>query len=330
LQGQYEAEAQMTHAEQPLDDALLAAAMHWHAATARADCDWQGFTEWLEASPRHRAAYDDVALLDERIARHADALREPVVTPVRIQSSRSWAVAGVALVALLAYRVLPDWFAGNPRSFTAQAAAESVVLAGGVQVVLAPGSSLAVAGRHDERLALQGSAWFDVPHDPRRELVIAAGDFQLRDIGTRFEVVSGGAAGGALLKVAVAEGELGVLLPGSHEPVPLHAGQQLLVAGDPPIAEYGEVAVADVAGWREGRLMFRNEPLSLVALQVARHAGVVITVDPAVARRRFSGVLAIGDGSQLVEQLARIMDLRVERTGNAVHLLPAGGQPAGR
>jgi transmembrane sensor len=318
-----------------MDEALLAEALRWHAATLRGDCDWQGFTEWLEASPHHRAAYDDVALLEERIAQHADALRQPTATPVRRHRSRSWAVAamlvGATLAAVLGYRVLPDWFAGNPRSYTAQARAQSLQLAGGMQVVLAPGSTLAVAGRHDERLVLEGTAWFDVPHDPDRELSITAGAFQLRDIGTRFEVTGGStASGSALLKVAVTEGQLAVMLPGTREPAPVRAGQQLLVAGDPPIAEYGAVAVADVAGWREGRLVFRNEPLSLVVLQVARHAGVAITVDPAVARRRFSGVLTIGDGTQLVEQLARIMDLRAERTGNAVHLLAAGGQSAGR
>jgi transmembrane sensor len=90
------------------------------------------------------------------------------------------------------------------------------------------------------------------------------------------------------------------------------------------------VAADDVAGWREGRLVFRNEPMSLVALQLGRHAGLTVTVDPVVARRRFSGVLNIGDGTQLVAQLARIMDLRAERTGAVVHLLAADGQPAGR
>jgi transmembrane sensor len=199
-------------------------------------------------------------------------------------------------------------------------------LAGGIQVVLAPGSTLDVAGRHDQRLTLHGTAWFDVPHDPQRQLTITAGSFQLRDIGTRFEVVSGA----ALLKVAVAEGEVGVVLPGHAEPAPVHAGQRLLVAGDPPIAEYGEVAVADVAGWREGRLVFRNEPMSLVALQLGRHAGLTITMDPAVAQRRFSGVLTIGDGTQLVEQLARIMELRSERAGAAVHLSAAGVPTARR
>lgn len=317
----------MTQAEQPTDE-LLEEALRWHAATSRVDCDWQAFTDWLEASPLHRSAYDEVALLEDRIARHAPALRGPEAQPAT-RRMRPWAVAAMlalaVLGALLGYRVLPQ-FEGNPRSFTAQGGGESLLLDGGVRVVLASGSRLEVAGRHDQRLVLDGTAWFEVPHDPRRELTIRSGAFQLRDIGTRFEVVGGG----ALLKVSVTEGEVGVSLPGHAAPVAVRAGQRLLVAGDPPIAEYGALAAADVAGWREGRLVFRNEPLSLVALQVGRHAGLVITVDPAVAQRRFSGVLTIGDGTQLVAQLALIMDLHVQRTGNAVRLSAGSGQPAGR
>lgn len=322
----------MTRAEQSKDEEVLQQALRWHAASAREDCDWQGFTEWLEAAPRHREACDEIALLDERIARHAGALRDLEAAPPPRRRPRAWLaaaiLAGLALGAVFTWRILPAWLAGDPRSFTAQAGGATLTLAGGVRVVLAPGSTLGVAGRRDQRLHLDGGAWFEVPHDPRHQLAITAGAFTLRDIGTRFEVVSGG----ALLKVAVAEGELDVMLPGRADAAAVHAGQRLLVAGDPPFAEYGAVAAADLAGWREGRLVFRNEPLSLVALQVGRHAGLTVTVDPAVAQRRFSGVLAIGDGTQLVTQLARLMELRVQRDGAVVRLsaAAAGGQPAGR
>jgi transmembrane sensor len=319
----------MKRAEQPAEDELQQQALYWHAATRREDCDWQGFTEWLEAAPRHRMVFDEVALLEERIARHAAQLRTGTAVPAPFRRSSRWVLAAtiavLAVTALLGYRLLSGRFAAGPRSFSTQALSASVALAGGMQVVLAPGSTLQVDGRRDDRLVLRGAAWFDVPHDPRRLLIITAGDYQLRDIGTRFEVVSDG----KLLKVAVADGELAVRLPGAREPLRLPAGRRLLVAGDPPIAETGDVAADDMAGWREGRLVFRNEPLSLVALQVGRHAGLDITMEPAVARLRFSGVLTIGDGTQLVEQLARIMGLHAERSGAAVHLA-ADGQPAGR
>jgi transmembrane sensor len=321
----------MTRAEESTDEQLQQQALDWHAAITRADCDWQGFTQWLEISPRHRAAYDEIALLEERIARHAAALRDGQPAAEMRRRPRAWAaaaaLAGLALVAAFAYRFVPVWFAETTRSITALAgSAQAVSLADGTQIVLAPGSTLTIAGRHEERLALQGSAWFDVPHDPRRVLTITAGAFQVRDIGTRFEVVSGA----SLLKVAVAEGEVGVVFPGGAQPAPVHAGQRLLVAGDPPIAEYGDVVAADVAGWRAGRLVFRNEPLSLVALQVGHHAGLAVTVDPSVAQRRFSGVLAIGDGTQPVAQLAQIMGLRAQREGAAVHLVAGDLPPAGR
>jgi ferric-dicitrate binding protein FerR (iron transport regulator) len=66
--------------------------------------------------------------------------------------------------------------------------------------------------------------------------------------------------------------------------------------------------------------VFRNEPLSLVAGQIGPHAGVTVAVDPAIANRRFSGVLAIGDGSQLVARLGEIMGLAVVPRGAVVHL----------
>ena len=37
------------------------AAARWHLAQADDDMDWSAFTEWLEADPRHRDAYDAMA-----------------------------------------------------------------------------------------------------------------------------------------------------------------------------------------------------------------------------------------------------------------------------
>lgn len=302
-------------------------ALRWHAASGREDCDWQGFTRWLEASPRHRQVFDDVALLEESIIRHRERLAHGASRRSGSRVRPVWLGAALAAsLALCALFIIPTLRDPAERLFTAQAGTtRALVLAGGVHIVLAPGSSLAVAGRQEQRLRLDGSAWFDVPHDPGRQLEIEAGPYRLRDIGTRFEAMS--AAG--QLKVAVTEGTVDVVLPGREQPFALAAGHRLLVAGSPPIAEYGEAVASEVAAWRDGRLVFRNEPLSMVALQVGRHAGLAVTVDPSIAQRRFSGVLAIGDGAQPVAELGRIMDLQEQREGTAVHLSAAGGEPAG-
>jgi transmembrane sensor len=112
-------------------------------------------------------------------------------------------------------------------------------------------------------------------------------------------------------------------LPGGAGSVQVNAGKRLLVSGESPVAEYASIAATEVAGWRDGRLVFHNEPLSMVVQQIGPHAGVNVTVDAAIAARRFSGVLAIGDGSQLVSRLEEIMGLVGQREAADVHLSAA-------
>ncbi len=300
----------------------MQAAIAWHAATSREDCDWDAFTLWLEQDPAHQQAYADVALLEDRLRRHRPALQQvdfPVTATPAPRRARPWLAAalaagvlGVALV--LGWNSLP-LSQPAPREYLAAATSQPVSLADGTRIVMAPGSRLVVSGRHQDQIALQGAAWFDVPHDPSRQLVIRAGGYSVRDIGTRFEVFGADTQ----LKVAVAEGQVTVGLPGGGD-ARVEAGQQLVVTGAPAVAEYASIAPEDVAGWRSGRLVFRNEPLSLVAGQVGPHAGMKVSVDDSIANRRFSGVLAIGDGSQLVARLGEIMGLAVEPRGSAVHL----------
>jgi transmembrane sensor len=156
-----------------------------------------------------------------------------------------------------------------------------------------------------------------VPHDPSRSLTIRAGGYTVRDIGTRFEVFGAEHA----LKVAVGDGEVVVDLPGNPDSVRVAAGHRLLVTGTPAVAEYASIPADDVGAWQSGRLVLRGEPLSLVAAQIGLYAGVKVTVEPVVANRRFSGVLAIGEASQLAARLADIMGLAVLPQGNGVQLV---------
>lgn len=313
------------------EDQVLRAAIAWHAATSRGDCDWDAFTNWLEQDPAHQAAYADVALIEDHMARHRPALqlsqrdRQQPLRPMNsaARSARRWLAAamaaGVVGVALITgWNRLP-FTAPSPLEYQSLATAQSVALVDGTRIVLAPGSHLVVSGRNQDRIQLEGAAYFDVPHDPSRELVISVGGYAVRDIGTRFDVFGAGRN----LKVAVAEGNVTVGLPGGRD-TRVSAGQQLIVSGEPAVAEYASIATEDVASWRSGRLVFRNEPLSLVAGQIGPHAGVTVAVDPAIADRRFSGVLAIGDGSQLVERLGEIMGLAVQPRGDAVQLSAMG------
>jgi transmembrane sensor len=316
----------MTGSESGLADGVLQAAQAWHAATQRGDCDWDAFTTWLEEDAAHPQAYAQVAALEAQLEQHRPALRAQLGQNGPARKRRAWPVAMAAALVLgvavaLTWNRMP-FRAPPPQEYTAQAGMLQIPLGQGVQVTLASGGHIRVSGPHRERVELTGMAYFDVAHDPQRTLYVMSGGSVVRDIGTRFEVF--GSSG--MLMVAVAEGSVSVDLPGESPDARLVAGQRLMMSGTPLRAEYASIAAGDVADWRTGRLVIHDEPLSLVAAKISVYSGTSVTVDPAIAARRFSGVLVTGDGSQLATRLAEIMGLAVQPRGDAVHLaaVPAG------
>ena len=94
----------------------------WQVASAGDDMDWDGFTQWLEADPRHRRAFDEVALADALVDDHRESLARPGasaevaagdnVVELRPQRRRwpLWLGTGIAAslaVVMIAGQVIP-------------------------------------------------------------------------------------------------------------------------------------------------------------------------------------------------------------------------------
>jgi transmembrane sensor len=307
------------------DEKLLDQALAWHGALASDDADWDAFTLWLEADPEHRRAYDEVALLDDTIARHR--LRLGAVLPPetgdaaepRRQPRRIIGWAAVPAAAALVFVLLPTLRQAAPPPqaaiyATGRGEVRDIALADGVHVALAPRSRLRLAAA--DRLVLDGAATFDVAHRPGRRLVVQAGGVSVQDIGTRFEIVSGPDA----VRVGVSEGRIAASFAG-RPPVQVDAGKALTIANG-QTAEVRPMGEGQFASWRQGRLVYDDAPLSLVAADLSRYSGRRVTFDRALRSRRFSGVLAIGDGSKLVGNFANIMDLDIRPVDGSVRLVP--------
>ncbi|MEG8017001.1 hypothetical protein [Sphingomonas sp. LR55] len=106
----------------------------------------------------------------------------------------------------------------------------------------------------------------------------------------------------------------------------LHAGQSLDITPSKQIAERRTVDPARVSDWTDGRLDYDGAPLALVAADISRYADAPLMVDPSAANLRFSGVLTIGDGSRLVDQLRAVLPIRARRDGGVVYLDAAGSR----
>jgi transmembrane sensor len=295
--------------------------------------DWDAFTAWLEADPHHRLAFDEIAAIDRRLEDRAAWAADDIHAggkPAANDSGQSigiarsarvrwgWAGAGGVAAAALALVLLvgPGQRRLPVHDYRSQPGQTVEVRLGGrSEAVLAPASELTVEGN---RLAIRGSAYFDVDHRPGRALSITAGGFEVTDIGTRFSV-SNEPDG---LRVEVAEGVVSVSSSELARPISLTAGHGLVADRSEGTVRLISLEPQQVASWRTGRLQFDGAPLALVARQISRYSGKPVTVDPAIADKRFSGVIAINDGEAPARTLAEILSLEVRKVDGALRLEP--------
>ncbi len=288
--------------------------------------DWEGFTAWLEADPRHQQAYDAVALSSSLLDEHrgvllpeapAAANDDPAASlrPLRARGWMRWAGAAIA-ASLVALLVAPQLIGPSAQTYRTGSAIREIALDDGSSVILAPHSALEIAGRHRDRLALEGGAWFDIRHNPARTMQIRAGEVEIRDIGTQFDVQS--AAG--QVRVEVADGVVNVSSAALSQPVRLRQGHGLTYdaqAGAALVMPLGQDAIGE---WRSGQLSFNSAPLALVAADLSRYAGVKVSVAPGLRNRQFSGTLVIGDGEAAVRDLSNLMGVDVRRSAAGLEL----------
>ncbi|HLZ78711.1 MAG TPA: iron dicitrate transport regulator FecR, partial [Sphingomonas sp.] len=96
------------------------------------------------------------------------------------------------------------------------------------------------------------------------------------------------------------------------EAVRLDAGQALATADTSPQLSVAAVSPADVGGWRERRLNYRQASLSTVAADLSRGLGVAIVTTPDVAAQRFTGAIAYADKARFLGQLGPLLDVAVQ------------------
>ncbi|TCM17065.1 FecR family protein [Novosphingobium sp. PhB165] len=329
--------------ERALPDDILSEAARWHLASDDDAMDWDAFTLWLEHDPRHRRAFDEVALTDALLTEHRPEIRAALAeqgdsdhaandaedeaealaagggrAPVRpLLHRRVWQWAGMAVAASLAAAIaVPQFMDTASEVYATEGAPERIALADGSTILLAPRSKLTVDGRGQDHIGLTGGAWFDIRHDPDRQLQITAGDVSINDIGTRFDVQAQDDA----VRVAVVEGQVQVSAQAMAGPVQVPAGKGLAFDSRAGTATVAAVNTQDVGSWKDGRLTYDNARLVLVASDLHRYAGITVDVPPALRDRRFSGTLIVDNGDAALRDLVQLMGLRLSGHAGAWRL----------
>lgn len=293
--------------------------------------DWEAHLLWLEREAGNAAAFDRACLDMETVTAGLAPAGPPAVAPIALSAndnaamssrprwSRWFAAAGGAVAASLAgllWIASPGQHGAMQVIDTAPGAMRTIAMADGTRVTLNGDSRIEIA-KGDTRAVsmIKGEAFFDVVHDDRRPFAVRTGDLLVRDVGTAFDV----AVGGDATRVAVREGEVAL---GSDSAVRLEAGQSARVDRSGTIVRSTLADPASADGWRHGRLVYRDAALSDVAADLGRSLGAPVSVDPAIAARHFTGVVAIdADHDLTVRRLAASADLTADREGAGWHLV---------
>lgn len=305
------------YSERVLDEAIA-----WHLGLEEAGADeWRDFVAWLEADPRHRAAYDRLTLEDAELADAVALTPAPlrarpraIQAPPRVWLKRSGWGGGMIAAAAAAWLALMP--AALPASDTYSISTRpgmrhTVTLADGSRVEMNGGTVLTL-DRGKPRLAVleRGEAMFDVVHHADRPFEVRVNGVTLRDVGTRFNVVRGEGT----LDVAVAEGS--VLFQPEHEAVSLTRGMALAARDGEDRLELRRTDAGAVGGWTRGRLDFRNATLTAVAEDIARSTGSGFRISPSLAARPFTGTLRVDRPAEAVARnLAALVGGEARRDG---------------
>ena len=300
--------------------AIEARAIDWVIAQRDPDfSDWDGFTDWLAQDPAHAAAYDAMALLDADLdalpAQPATPLAANDEAPVRHRPSRRAWFGGAIAAALVAAITLPNLgLFGDPnRIETAAGEHRTLKLDDGSRIEI-NGASVVVLDKERPRFASleSGEAMFHVVHRDDDPFIVQAGDNRIVDLGTAFNVVRRDHR----TSVAVSEGI--VVYNPDRDNVRMLAGEAIEASdGDKTPPRVRSVDTASVGGWRSGLLVYPDTPLSIVAEDLRRTAGMKVTIAPQAADARFRGALIVSDDrARTIADLAALSATRAERQGD--------------
>jgi transmembrane sensor len=317
----------------PLPESISEQAGFWDARMRSPLCteeDRAQFSVWRDADPTHRAEFERLQAMFEALSlggSRADVrgLRDTVVVSVNRRRRRILgsvaACFGICIIAIAlhAWRVQLLWPAPTQSYVTRVGERSTVTLSDGSTVDLNAGSKLEVFFSEQRRTVqlVQGQALFHVAKNPLRPFVVQAGNREIVALGTAFDVRLSNTA----VQVTLLEGKVTVDRNdvADDKPDPLSPGERLtaqLVDASP--AQIRTVNVAQITGWRDGRVFIEDLSLADAVAEMNRHSLKQIVIDDStLAAVRVNGMFRAGDQDAFVAMLKNYYPLDVSWRGDS-------------
>jgi ferric-dicitrate binding protein FerR (iron transport regulator) len=239
--------------------------------------------------------------------------QKPVVNfRIRIQRFYTRAAA-ILLLPLVLYSIYSTFF--NAQSTEMAAAIEIVSphgartkfqLPDGTQGWLNSGSSLKYANNFlsERKISLVGEAWFEVAHNAKKPFVVHTKVLDVQVLGTKFNLTA--FPDENVTEVVLQEGKVNVSGYKGLYKVDMKPDEKFTYDKKLQSGTIQEVKASQFSAWKDGLLVFRNEPLSEVLKRVSRWYNVDIVLnDPELENFRYRATFQ----EEQVEEVIRLISL---------------------
>ncbi len=119
---------------------------------------------------------------------------------------------------------------------------------------------------NNRQIVLNGEAWFDVAHDTEHPFEIAAGDSKVKVLGTKFNLNSYSEE--EYLEVVLEEGKVEFSTSGLTTAIEMKPDERLIF--NDGIINIEATDASKFSAWKEGKLVFRGDPMAEVTRRIER------------------------------------------------------------
>lgn len=279
------------------------------------------FDAW-RSDPRNQAALDVMYELWDDLAVLKGAKTAKAAPPAPAKR-RYLAPALVAASLIVATIVATGWLLTPPGTTLQTAAGEQKTqsMPDGSLIAVNVASAVSYTVRDNERAVTlsDGEAAFFVTPDAKKPFVVRAGDFEVRAIGTTFNVRQRDGQ----IQVSVSEGKVEICRAGGHgaEAVlaTLTAGQKLNFSAGFSEASFKAAPLSippdQVSEWRMRIVTYENAPVREVIEDFNRYFDrKLIAEDAEILSRQVTIRLRVDDRERALETLASLLDVRITRS----------------
>ncbi|WP_233843768.1 FecR domain-containing protein [Dyella sp. 2HG41-7] len=321
------------------DDVVRAAADWWVRLREPQANDSETFEQWLawtDQDPRHLEVFERMNDLGEQLSKLDRVSRQGLINAFArpVSPQRRWvpmAAAASILAAVLAGAGYVAWtrMGAGVATQTYQsdiAQNRDITLPDGSKVALGAASAITVRFDGDQRRVelSRGEAYFQVVHDEAHPFVVTAGDVAVRDIGTAFDVRRTGDRVAIAItqgRVAIADRRSGAGAQATLEAV---AGQRVSYDPNASSMTVGSMAAEQATAWRDDRLEFIDEPLSVVVDNLNRYTRTPLHVaDADLGQLHYTGTVRVDAMDGWLHALPEVFPVRVTKQSNGVVLSDA-------